>query len=350
MTPIEQKKNVLNEQLLLLTRRYQAAASQRNRTLNEADRILLDQQLDGLYAEMEQISDQLSRLEQNTGEGPAAPRHRHWEAKLPQIDFRQAWSDFQTIFQNHLEGEAGGALLLLLPDCETMCAHLLVRRIHTWLQTEIGYAKVKHLGIEILEHNQLTALQLLNRLGSHFNHALPEHEATNLAESQLHAHVASLVDKLCGSLDRDQTLLIEMTVVAPEFYGEQPFLTWFLDDFWTRLTQTLAVVVRQQQRPGLKCILTLATDVALPPTPMLVERYCPAAQFGHDQGGKFVCLPLNDWSEEDIRIWLRRHSGVGDQWSEALLAEKARSIFARSRNGNPLRARTQLVEMLRALG
>lgn len=343
------KRQNLNERLNLLVKQYEAAYGQLNRELNDADKIRIQSQIDHLYQEMNEINEQLNALNQRTSKQDSTHQRRHWEEKLPQINFRRAWSQFITLFDNYVDIETGGAVLLLLPDYQTMCANLLVRRIYSWIQEKVGYTNVKRpLSIDILEFDELNSEQFLHRLGSYFDWPLCKEGSNRLSPLQLNDHAANLIAKMCDSLDRDEILPIEITVI-PELYQNEIFLLWFLDEFWSPLVHKLRTIAREYNRPSLKCIITIMVDKPLPLVRPLSERYCTAEAFCDEHYTKLVPLPLTDWSEEEIHTWLRRHSGAGEQWTEQILREKAHAIYVRSRNGVPIRVRTQLVEMLNAL-
>ena len=225
-----------------------------------------------------------------------------------------------------------------------MCADLLIRRIQSHLAAKPPYGCVRHVPILLADHNQLSSTQLLQRLGSYFDCTLPAGEQTATFQAQ----TTTLIERICKSLDQDQVLLLEITV-TPDLYSAEDFLRWFLDAFWSPLVNALARTVREENRPGLKCIAILAVDTSRPTACPLAERYWEQPSFGDEQCHAIVPLPLTNWTEEEIGRWLRLDAGLTPLPKLPELQKLAKRIYQVSRGGVPTYAYRRLLDELMSL-
>lgn len=334
----ELRRTKLNERMSELTKQYEAAWGQLNSALSGVDEVKLTAQIADIEKKMQEVEADLKALDQSSGN--RAARQRDWESALPLIDFIQPWNQFHTLFTQYVDREAGGAMMLLLPHYQIMCANLFVRRVHNWLKEHVGYEKVIYRRVELLEHNQLSDLQMLSRLGSVFSHALPKKQ-TALSPQQVQRHTKALVDKMCNALAPDDVLLIEVAVV-PDLFSATDFLCWFLDEFWKPLLHWIPQAARD--RPAIKCLMVIAAHQPFPQPAPLPERYCMASDFCEDHRERIVHVPLTRWSEDDLTQWLRRYSGM--KWTEKILHERAHALYVLGDNGLPFSVLTSIRDEL----
>lgn len=328
-----------NDRLTFLLKQYEAAWGQLNRTQSEMDKVTIQQQISDLEREMEQVKQELENLEakerHQTGPKANIAQQRHWEEHLPEINFNRPLKQVQAILER-FEDEAGAALFLL-PDSTTMRADWFVARLRRWLEEQARHpGKVRYYRIELSEHNQLTPWQLLKRLGSLFNCAPPAIESQPPLQHHINQYAATIIDTLYQAMEADSTLLLDLTVIPP-LCDQEPFLTWFLQTFWTPLARKLPEVVRD--RPMLKCIMVITTEDSLPLVPSSSTLYCPAGQFDCE---KITHLPLDYWTEQEIQQWLIRFAGLHHHLAAVEIKKVAQAIYTRSRNGEPLRVEVHL--------
>jgi hypothetical protein len=333
--PTELKRQALEHRFKLLAEQYASTCRQRDTTLNAEDRPILDLKAKDFEQQMKEVDEDLSRLERSAAGSTMDQRQRQLDDALPKIDFREAWRDFEAVYNEHVNRREGGAALLLAPDYRSMCADLFVRRLDDWLREQVGYNKVRRVTIGINDSSQLTPDLFLRRLGSSFDVTTDALSANNAAQ------VRAITDRLCSVLDRGHLLFIEATIYV-DLFRHEGFLCWLLDVFWLSLRTSLSAAA--QQRNFLKCLLLLEVHHSLPKTPPLKERYCPLRRFDPVQR-PLARLPLTAWSKDDIEDWLVHHSGFTEHWSTAMLAEKVNAIYNGSFEGKPIHVVPELRDL-----
>lgn len=315
----------LERQLDMLGRQYFAASEQLLRTLAAADKPVIEAQMQHFLTEMTRIEREIETLQREGRSGASAQRQVH-EALFHEIDFVKPMREFQTIFEDYVDLPEGGGALLLLPDFQTKCADLLIRRMRSWLDKE-RYGAVVYRRIELQPLEPLSPAQLLRKLGGYLNVEAPPADGSDLA-----AYTSKLIKKLTDSLDAGQVLVLEIAVI-PELYPEEAFVRWFLEKFWEPLLAGLTAAAGE--RRFLRCITLVAADHPLPARPPLAERYCPTADYCEASLRQLAYLPLSRWDVGDIERWLGRHSGLF-QAKDPAVAQHAARIHGSSRNGEPI--------------
>jgi hypothetical protein len=315
----------LERQLDMLGRRYFAASEQLVRTLAAADKPVIEAQMQHFLEEMTRVEGEIEALRRAGRVGTSAQRQVH-EALFHEIDFVKPWRDFRMIFEDYVDLPEGGGALLLLPDFQTMCADLLIRRMRSWLD-EKRYGAVVYRRVELQPLEPLSPAQLLRKLGGYLNLEPPSGDGGDLS-----AYTTKLIKTLMDSLDAGQVLVLEIAVI-PELYSEETFVRWFLEKFWEPLLAGLTAA--SGERHFLRCITLVAADHPLPEAPPLAERYCPTADYCEESIRQLAYLPLSRWGVDDIDRWLRRHSGLF-QAADPAVAQQAARIHGSSRNGEPI--------------
>ncbi len=326
---------VREQELEQLVQQYEAASAQLNRTLAEADKVPIRNQIAHYEAEMTRVAGEIDALKQGHHLPDAAQRPSRTVA-YHEIDFVEPWRDLRMIFDDYVDLRDGGGALLLLPDYETFCASLLVQRLRHWLDEKRYGALVYH-PIQLLDLEPLSGAQLLRRLGSRLNCDAPVQDCEDLTP-----YLRQQLDTMVDSLGADQVLLLEINVV-PDLYAAEGFVQWFLDSFWTPLLAALKQAAAT--RPYLRCITLVATDTPIPEPLPMADRYCSTSAYCADSTAQFAHLPLGRWDIDDIDRWLRRHSGLfapGDTQTR----QHAESVYARSRQGEPIRVLQSLRNLI----
>jgi|GEM_PF-2294882 len=334
-SPAELKRQRLTQQYAQLEAQQVAVSQQLRTELNAANRPLLEERLTKIEKELDTVWGQLQHPEQASPVSDVRQRQQLLDDALPKIDFREAWRDFAAVYDEHVNRREGGAALLLAPDFRTMCADLFVRRLYDWFQGEVGYNKVRRVQMGISDFSQLTPDLFLRRLGSDFNVAMDGADANSAAQ------VRAVTDKLCAVLERGHLLLIEATLDV-DLYRHESFLCWLLDLFWPSLRASLNAAA--QDRAFIKCLLVLAVDPPLPKSLPLRERYCLLRRFDPVRH-PLARVPLAPWSRDEIEDWLVHYSGLAENWSASTLVDKVHGIYVASRNGEPLRVKSELQKL-----
>lgn len=341
---IAAKKSALDKRLRAVIEDYSATNDQLITLIDASLRSKLERKLELLEAEMEALEAQMREVGRLPVMMAGQTSLPNWEPELVEIDFVDAWGEFHKIFHEQIHREAGGAVLLLLPDYDTMCAHLLVQRIRRWLSVTVDYGALRECFIQITDFSQLTSEVLLKKLGSYFPDPMPPASAGLTAQQgEVQVYTRQLVNRIGAALDSKQVLYIEVSV-APQLYLAYGFLAWLLDEFWAALTRRLLDEPSTAGEPPSKCIFLVTTSDPIPnPRPeQLAARFCPARDFCDEHRDKLVPLTLKNWAESDIKYWLQRCF----RWDVNIVQERAHLVYARSQNGSPIYALHSLRNIL----
>jgi hypothetical protein len=334
-SPTELKKNELKKHYTLLVQQYNSAHNQLITSTNAADQPKLQFQIDDLYKRMEDVHKQLEQLERLHPD-TTPQRQQHWEDALVEIDFRKAWSEFEEVYDNHVNLREGGAALLLAPDFRTMCADLFVRKLYKRLREKLPNNTVRHVPLGIIDVSQLMPDRFLRRLGSEFGVSI---DGTDVCDA---VKVRTVTDKMCDALKRGDMLFVEVKIYA-DFYQNESFLGWLLDVFWHSLRASLDEATRREERIYLKCLLVFAVYQKLPPSFPLKKRYCQLSKFD-PRHPSLARVPLEKWSRDEVAVWLVHRSGL----ELPNLDDTVHKIYAASRNGEPRCVKEALQEFFRS--
>ena len=335
-SPTELKKNELKKRYELLMQQYKNACHQLCTTNNAADRPLLQAQVDYFEEQMVDVykqRKQLERLHPDT----THQRQQHWEDALVEIDFHNAWSEFEEVYRNHVNLREGGAALLLAPDFRTMCADLFVRELYKRLREKLPNNTVRHVPLGITDVSPLTPDLFLRRLGSGF--------AVSIDGADDAAKARTVTDKMCAALLKPGDLLFVEVKIYADFYQNESFLGWLLDVFWHSLRASLDEATRREERIYLKCLLVFAVYQELPSSFPLEKRYCQLSKFD-PRHPSLARVPLEKWSRDEVAEWLVHRSGL----KLPNLDDAVHKTYADSCNGEPMQVRAGLQELFREHG
>jgi len=299
-----------------------AAYEQRRTTLNSADVVKLDGQIESLKKDYQALQDEIKKLRSGDPlslspealDRLKAQMRREWEQELKWLDFDQAENDLHEI----IRVQRRNAVLLLLKQGTQMKADLLLQRI---CNRVLDTHRIKEYREPILDAGPVDALAFVEKWRASLRLAP--------ADGDLNAIVKAIVATLQGSVQSGQILYlrIEVDAVADGFFG------WFLEIFWKTLIGNSIVSVHSPLPfPGSAAILAAISAGETPALPggserlhsILIEKKIPIVVIltlnnaeklpgvldglcctkNAFNAEKYLAIRLKNWSEADIAHWL----------------------------------------------
>ncbi|NJM20449.1 MAG: hypothetical protein HC907_17935 [Richelia sp. SM1_7_0] len=311
---IDIQRQQLEEELANLTEQYTAVNKQRRQTLDERERLLLKKQADDLLEQMQQVEEELGKLENS--QDNYNQNYRNIQENLPQIDFRKAMHIID-IINNQFKRDVGAAFFLL-EESYSMAGELLIYKIREELKSKTR--NLKHIKVEISSNNSFDEFGLLASIGGYLSVSLTDD--TNLIDC-----VNLIIQTISQSLQSGSVIFIEIKRWDCFPYQDK-ILSWFIEDFWCSLIHECQMVATQKQLLRIKFIAIIDSESKLAPECKELPFYCTQDDFTHT---KILTLPLNIWELEDITTWLEYYSGL----SAPQINLKAKQIYQKTMNGVP---------------
>lgn len=335
MSENDAKIAVLENEKRALYQQWLAADNQRKSTLNDADKPVLQKQMEGFESQIQEVEDRIRelRLQQSSGSDLHIYREysQVWEEKLPQLNFTESKKIIKNIF-DRFENQKEEQALFLLQKKDTMRGDLCIQHIKALLQSmDMGdwYPPFEY---TFPRHQPLNQVALLSALANRFGVDSPS--------NNVQYYTSSILEKICKSFTGGNVFLlyIELSVATGD-----SFLEWFVFDFWQALITQLDL--HRNNHPFIKVIGIIATRNLIPRTCLSTELCCTKQKF---DGKKILELPLKNWSEKEIHDWLWKHSKLsGLGYERTHMKTMAETIYADSDNGKPSEACNQLWEALK---
>jgi hypothetical protein len=259
--------------------------------INPLTKEKLKRQLKENKKDTDDVSKQLADLDSKDN---SRIKHSELESKLPEIDFNQLKEAMRKIFDGC--GDEGYAALLLFQRSTRMGGKWCAAHIREILGRETQQGQFRHIPLEFNARDDVEAVTLLNAVGKHLG--------ISYIERDINAFSAQIVDTLCGSLRTGHVVLIECQkceylLTSPEVFR------WVVVNFWGSIVQSLAEVAKEYDE--LKVFFVLFVDGSLNPDCLDAAHRCTLDT--HEKH-KFLEVPLENWSRDDISRWLAKYSGL----------------------------------------
>ncbi|MEP0889039.1 hypothetical protein [Leptolyngbya sp. FACHB-16] len=276
-----------------------AIESQLEGTLSSVHEIKLNREAENILKKIEELDEKLRELDAGCNSS-ANVRELNIERTFSKIDFHRARKIASNLHYN-LKND-GGAVLFFIQKSKKQMGHYCVDEVLNIImgdqvidgQIYGDYRRFSiDLGSAISEYNEV---ELLTRLASYFN-LEPVADLSQLTEA--------LRREICASLSVGCTLFFEIRSLD-DLIERESFLRWFLKEFWQPLVSTLDALKSKYRS---KVIVAVMADSQ-------ILSDCPMAYFCDEQDfdpGKFLELPVPDWTMQDIRDWLIRFGSVFDR-------------------------------------
>lgn len=162
--------------------------------------------------------------------------------------------------------------------------------------------------------------------------------------NNIQKYTKNIIDGICKSLYSGNIVFIDVEI--PSLGREDRFLVWFVEQLWNQL------ISRLDQLSNTHCLIRVVGVIAVHsgvPEECLPRYLCYERRAENLDGTRFLEIPLETWTEQEIRNWLINFSGLTAPNIGLSIPEIdaiARSIFEVS-NGAPDRAYRELKEQLK---
>ncbi len=297
-----------------------------------ADQVRVQQEVEKLEKNIKEKEDEL-RKSKPVGEN-FNDFSCQWEDSIAQIDFKKATKIFESVLQQFDERE--GAAFFLLENSRTMGGKWCVNKLKKFLQYKGGiWSRPYKIGFPSWQ--QPTPDVFLSRLGEILG---VERNSDNLEK-----YAQKIVDIICQSLEHGSIIFIDLNIYDLSY--DNQFLNWFINSFWRFLVGKLSIV--RNKCPLVKFLAVVSVGSSVPRNSLSSENYCTKQKFDSE---KILKLPLQKWTETEIRTWLKTYSGlyasnVGrtDQEIEQMIEQMAKSVYQVTK-GIPIEVYRELTEEL----
>jgi inactive STAND len=285
-----------------LVKEQEACKNQYRSTIDDAQKVVLKRKLDDLNRQIAKKENQLFRkdVSENTNRRELALKQ-----KLPKIDFKEAIKLVDKILK---EFDEYGAAFFLINDSWNMAGDLFTLELKNLLQSETTDLKYYEI-----------AFSLSNRLDEiGFLQGIADYLGVEEVESQ--GHYPKIIEKIFNSLENGSIVFVEIRKIDL-LDNQESFLSWMVDVFWKALVEKLPLICKLKEIEQIRFIMIVLSDDIL-------EQECEECDFDMCRAVK---IPLQDWSEKDIRTWLTKHSGLPTD----KISPMAKNIHKSSRGGTP---------------
>lgn len=297
MASNEELIKIKENYLKILYKQYEALHSQKIQSLNEADKISIQESINNLEKEIKKVDEDIGKLRlSNINDNNSFKQRIYslaWEEKLHRIDFLNSKKILKNVL-DQLDNNEAEEVIFLIQKNISMKGQLLIKHIEFLLQ-EIGTWN-SPCKFEFQKHQQVNNIDFLNFLAIRF-----EVQACSDPDN-IQKCIDNIVDKICGSLFGGDILFFQIDIYHLEPHND--FLEWFVQ-FWCHLVEKVSVI-RNDYR-FIKLVAVIAVSGLIPETCLKSSLYCTPEEF---DGKKIIKLPLHNWTDKEICEWLLRHSGL----------------------------------------
>jgi hypothetical protein len=241
--------------------------------------------------------------------------YEYVKKQLCRIDFKRAVDIFQTIMKDF--GHDGGAMLLLLQQSYPMGAEWLVRRIDDMLKETVY--PIHTVSIGFASGMLQNGYGILQRLEEWF--------PVQNAGDNIEQYTNEIVERICDVVVTKKVIFIELSA-WDRLKPQDEVLSWFVQEFWSRLVQELHITIEQKKLHKVHVIAVMVAETRIP-THVVAPHLCHSDTFVSQ---KILDLPLENWSLEDIQGWLGSFSPLV---TTPEIEEEAQRIYDMSGGGIP---------------
>jgi inactive STAND len=315
------------EKIELLERRYAELLKQveiaENELLtldNDVSYHRKEQEIDRLYDKIESTQNRIQEAEKSFAETIQNPaesfriQSKKLDRRLRQIDCKKARKSFDDICRKF--DEQGGGALFLLNEAHTLQGKLSIEEMcdklsefgGDWRSYTVGFAPGDIQDIKTLSQRLCQSFQ-----------------------QQEFASMEEFIDLICGSLQIGTTLFWEIQDLdnSPE---SCVLLDWFVREFWIPLLAKRHEVCQKHQYENVRffaAITCSGNGKSFLKTPYRgkPKQFNPLSR---EVEGAIVPLPLEKWTELDLKTWLKTDPPPQYARNPSALENCARTIYQKS--------------------
>ncbi len=292
-----------------LIKEREACQNQYRSTIDDAQKLVLKRKLDKLDRQIEQVESQLY------GEDLSIDVNRRSIAlrdKLPKIDFKEALKTAENILSRFDEY---GAAFFLINDSFNMAGDLFALELKNLLNSET--TDLKHYEIAFSVGGRLDEIGFLQGVANYLG----------IEEIENKENYSQVIEKILSSLENGSIIFVELRKIDL-IDNKEVFLTWLINSFWKAVIEKIPSACQLKQIEQIRFITLVVSDDDIEEECLGMPFFCQ--EFDFDMC-KALKIPLQEWSEKEIRTWLTKHSGL----SKNKITPMAKNIYKSSRGGTP---------------
>ena len=268
--------NVTEQAIATLEKEKQTLFSQWQSELSDENR-------EKLYVKVEAKDIEIKRLKQKNNIYNLADFRKDWEDKLIEIDFNKAKDLIEKFKKDCLNKNDRRYALLLLDNAIAMEGELMLR----WLE------------------NYLKACGDLVMPFIHgFTKAATKEDFMNALAIQYKfpkdIELGEVVKKMRSHFCAGEIFMIKIEIPTG---NASDFLLWFVEQFWQQFTEGLD--------GSFAVVAAISIDCQLKGESLPDSVFCQSKLNGQINGQKMKRLSLQNWTQDDVKFWLRDYSGLG---------------------------------------
>jgi len=190
-----------------------------------------------------------------------------------------------------------------------MAGDLFALELKNLLKDETG--DLKHYEMAFSVGNRLDELGFLQGMAAHLG----------VKEIETEEHYIKIIEKIFSSLITGSIVFVELRKIDL-LDNKESFLSWLINVFWKELIEKIDLVCKLKKIEQIRFIILVSSDDDKE------EEYSGLSFFCQSKAFK---IPLKDWSEKEIRTWLRKFSLLSTDKIDTM----TKSIYKSSRGGTP---------------
>ena len=237
-----------------------------------------------------------------------------WQDKLTEIDFKKAKDLIEKFKKDRLDGIDRRYALLLLDNAIAMEGELILNWLENYLRGCGSWTKPFVHGFSTTANKNDFILAL-------------ENEYSITVGNDLSSAISQIRAKFCTG----EIFFIKIEIPTDD--GTE-FLRWFVQEFWQQLTQGLD--------DSFAVVAAISIDCQFKGELLPSEIFCKSKL----EGQKIMRVPLQNWTQEDIVLWLRNHSGLGKRGCDMAKFKNVADGVWKVAKGKPDSTRNALVKNL----
>ena len=287
-------------------------------------------EIDELYDKLKQIEDEINKLKLSTPElslnnyldNSKNQQEINLDKSLCYIDFKKALDTFGKIQAQF--NQDGDVALFFLEENLTKRGDLCLKRLENKLKPKTSYK------------NHFRYCPITYTLGN--LESVTQGIATFFEVTEKEVTMELLIEKIANSLQRNSVLFIEINCDIDRESDVDPLIPWFVDKFWKPLSDKFnkqeITGSKNKKYTGIKVVAVISSNLKINKRFLTesLSRYhnndCSCFEWD-----KLVKIPLENWTENDIKKWLFEYSHPS--LTEDFIEEKAYRLFNESSNGVP---------------
>ena len=293
-------------------------------TIEERQRLRLKRQLDDLDQEIDELKTKINNLDNQLYDKDLKKegvnrRILALENKLSKINFKEQVEIVKSILNDFVDY---GAALFFINNYLKMAGDLFCLELQEILNEET--TDLLHYPIEFSIETTCDEVAFLEKVGNHIG----------INDINKKEDCSKIIEKLLGLIESGSIILIELKKF--DLFDEREiFLSWLVNDFWQKLTENIPLVCQEKDIDGVKFIIVINSDDDIFEEFSNQPFCCQTQCFNMS---KIFAIFLENWTERDIKLWLKKYPGLSKTKSTKI----AKSVYRSSEDGIPSLVRNAL--------